>query len=818
MTDTRGEREGRPASLARQVRFGLVAVVTLVLTAASATLIVIGAREQLDQLATLQQERGRRAAVEIDGYLDDLLRKLGYLSRVRGLTLLPAEAQHDLLDALLRHNSAYEEVALLDSSGRVVTGASAYGPLKLEGGAGSPAFRAAFGEGEDFVGVVEMEPALKRPQLTLAVPARDRFDRIAGVLVARVNLEFLSFVVSEVGVGRTGYAYVVDNRGVLIAEKGKAAETFALEDLSARPFMRRLMAGKGVGTSAYRGLEGTKVLGAAAPATSARWNVVVELPTSEAYAPIRRMVLGMGAALGIAELLALELAFLFSRRIVVPLRALTRAAADIRAGDLDARVAIVSRNELGLLASTFNEMAGELRSLVQREAEHLAEQARLVAAAQVARAEVLAERRAAAFLAEASTLFAESLDYAAILKRVPRLVLPYLADWCVIDIVGDDAKIHRVSGAHMNPAKETLVSELRERYVPDWRSPQPAVHVLRTGAPLIMTTEESVRDHVRNGEHARLLEEIGTRSAMSVPLIVRGRTLGAITVGSMTSGRYGPGDLPLVEELARRAAMALDNARLYDEERAAVRARELFLSIASHELRAPLTPLMVQVELLLRTAKEGALARVAPERVVAQLESVDRQTRRLARLLDQLLDLSRMSMGRLSLELEELDLADLVRQVVGRHEVELARAGYTLAIAAPGPVMGRWDRSRLEQVVTNLLGNAIKYGQGKPIEIAIDARDTTARLAVRDHGIGISLADQQRIFQRFERAVSHRDFIGLGLGLHIARQIIEAHGGTIRVESQVGAGSTFTVELPRRGPEARPAPGAGRPGEGSEAA
>ena len=181
------------------------------------------------------------------------------------------------------------------------------------------------------------------------------------------------------------------------------------------------------------------------------------------------------------------------------------------------------------------------------------------------------------------------------------------------------------------------------------------------------------------------------------------------------------------------------------------------------------------------------------------LELASRQGARLTRLIDDLLDVSRLDAGRLPLELTVVELGALVREVVSRFEADLARSGCTVSLRGGAPVVGSWDRSRLDRIVTNLLSNAIKFGAGKPIELFVSAERGVARLAVRDHGIGIDPAQLGRIFGRFERAVSERHYGGLGLGLYISRRIAEEHGGSIRCESQPGAGATFTVELPCAG-------------------
>ncbi|QRN98379.1 MEDS domain-containing protein [Archangium violaceum] len=222
----------------------------------------------------------------------------------------------------------------------------------------------------------------------------------------------------------------------------------------------------------------------------------------------------------------------------------------------------------------------------------------------------------------------------------------------------------------------------------------------------------------------------------------------------------------------------------------ALKLRDDFLSIAGHELKTPLTTLQLHVQSLLGMVKERG-----EERLKEKLEKARRQTERLAALTDELLDVARLSTGQLTLRLEECDLSALVLDVVDRFAEAVARSECQLRVSVEEHVRGQWDRLRIEQVITNLLSNALKYGVGKPVEVRVNAGMGRARLSVRDNGMGIPLKDQARIFDRFERAVSSRNYGGLGLGLWITRQVVEAHGGVVRVESEPGNGATFIVEL-----------------------
>jgi signal transduction histidine kinase len=284
---------------------------------------------------------------------------------------------------------------------------------------------------------------------------------------------------------------------------------------------------------------------------------------------------------------------------------------------------------------------------------------------------------------------------------------------------------------------------------------------------------------------------------MAVPIMARGEVLGRITVGTELHSRsFTTRDLTAVEDFAHRCAFAIENARLYEEAQAAVRARDEFLSVASHELRTPLTPLRIQLQRLIGTRLRPPMQNVTPERLREILQRSERHVQRLGALIDNLLDVSRITSGRLSIDPEQLELTELVTDVVGRFREEVAHTGSTVTLHCEGEVSGRWDRLRIEQVVTNLLTNAVKYGQGKPIAVHVIAGEERAMIEVHDHGIGIPKDKQEHIFDRFERAVPSRAYGGLGLGLFITRQILDAHGGSIRVESEPEQGAIFVVDLP----------------------
>ncbi len=332
-------------------------------------------------------------------------------------------------------------------------------------------------------------------------------------------------------------------------------------------------------------------------------------------------------------------------------------------------------------------------------------------------------------------------------------------------------------------------------------SRHPAAKVLREGMPLLLThfTEDDFQNFCEDATHASYIRRLGIQSLMVVPIVARGQILGMLSlVSSRTERRYGQADLQMAREVARRAAVAIDNARLFQRTQQAIRVRDEFLSVASHELNTPMTSLMLALQTMDRVSRSGRAC--DPQMVGRLVERALRQGTRLRRLSRDLLDVARAHAEQLPLERTDVDLGGLVRVVIAQFALDLERARCTVSLREEGPVVGHWDRSRVEQILTSLLSNAVKFGAGEPIELTVSKEGGTARVSVRDHGIGIDPARRGQIFDRFERAVSERHYGGLGLGLYLSRRLAEAHGGAIRLESGLGTGSTFTLELPCAGP------------------
>ncbi len=397
------------------------------------------------------------------------------------------------------------------------------------------------------------------------------------------------------------------------------------------------------------------------------------------------------------------------------------------------------------------------------------------------------------FLSTVSEQLAASLELETTGRTVVRLPVPRFVDAALLCLAQAEGG-PRVWYANVDAERESKTLQALQTSLPAILSHAGVSRAMDSGHPVVKLSEKS------EAWPAALLDATTFSGEATFPLVAGARALGTLTLFVSDRSRLQlPQDLTLLEELAHRSAIALENAALFRSAEEAVRARDEFLAVASHELKTPLTPLRLSIQSLQRLAARGEMAKLPERRLDDALRGAETQIRRLVGLVDDLLDVSRITTRRLRLNLEPMDLGVVVQEVIDRHRSELAQAGCSLSTTIAPEVLGRWDRLRIEQVFTNLLTNAMKYAPG-PMEVAVEADGVIARLVVCDHGPGIAPEDQQRIFLPFERAVSYLKASGFGLGLYIVRQIVNAHGGVVHLDSAPGRGSTFVVELPRQPP------------------
>jgi PAS domain S-box-containing protein len=403
------------------------------------------------------------------------------------------------------------------------------------------------------------------------------------------------------------------------------------------------------------------------------------------------------------------------------------------------------------------------------------------------------------FLRGVSDLATESQDVETTLTRLARLTVPILADLCAVDLLSPEGRVYPLTVIDRDPKRSREATAHRRAHAADPGVRVSLEHVLRSGRRVhLRSLSPELLGAASAGQG--LLGTMGPDggSVLILPLHSRARVVGAVTLVQLEPGRsFGDAEMFLADEWARRASAFLENATLYREAQEAVRLRDEFLSVASHELKTPLTPLVLRLERLDRDWETLAAGRAAARE---QVQLALGQAHKVAGIIEGLLEVSHVTLGRLNLELSPVDLVPVVEEVMSGFSTQAKRMGCVLSHQLPKHLWGRWDRSRLEQVVTHLLSNAVKYGAGRPVRVELEEQDRQACLSVIDHGIGMAPQDRTRVFERFGRAVSERHYGGLGLGLFLTQQIVEALGGRVDVASELGRGSTFMVRLPAAGP------------------
>ncbi|HZH29851.1 MAG TPA: PAS domain S-box protein [Pyrinomonadaceae bacterium] len=415
----------------------------------------------------------------------------------------------------------------------------------------------------------------------------------------------------------------------------------------------------------------------------------------------------------------------------------------------------------------------------------------------------ITERRRAAeaerFLGDATTLLASSLDYELTLESVARLAVPYVADFCLVHMLEDDNSIRRMVVAHQDSAREAAWRDMQRRFPLDLNTPHTIAKVLRTGEPELFSeiSDAMWQAVIRDPEEIRMLREFDIRAAMIMPLTARGRTIGSLTfISSESARRYGRDDFALAGELARRAALAIDNARLYGRAQEANRAKDEFLATLSHELRTPLTPIIGWVHMM-------SSGQLAAEDITHGLSVIGKNSQSLAHLINDLLDMSAILSGKMRIDMLPVSLGAVVREAIETVRPRAARQNISLDfVPAPGAedALVSGDRTRLVQIFWNLLTNAVKFSpDGSRVRVVCEIAGASARVHVEDEGVGISEEFLPFVFDRFRQQdmSTTKAHGGLGIGLALVKSFVEAHGGTVSAASAgEGRGSRFTVSLP----------------------
>jgi len=399
------------------------------------------------------------------------------------------------------------------------------------------------------------------------------------------------------------------------------------------------------------------------------------------------------------------------------------------------------------------------------------------------------------FWAETSAALASSLDYKATLKVVARLAVPRVADCCAVHLV-EEGQIVTAEIVHADPTKALIAQRLTQKYTsrPD-RNAGPA-HVIRTGEPDFVpeVADQTLKDYSVDEEHLELLRRLHVRSAMIVPLSANEETFGSLTFLAEAPRRFGADDLVFARNVARHAALAIRNSRLYSEAQEAIRARDEVLGVVSHDLRSPTTNILMTTKLL-------GIPSLPHEQQQGMVQIISRAAQRMSRLIEDLITVARIRGGQeISLNIHPENPAGIVDEICETFGFQARAKSIELQCRKPQPVLAiKADRSRVLQVLSNLLDNAIKFTpEGGRIVVTCEEVGRGVRFSVKDTGRGIERKDLDRIFDRFWQGKSTAH-LGAGFGLAIAKTIVEQHGGRIWAESSPGLGTTFFFTLPLAG-------------------
>ena len=423
-------------------------------------------------------------------------------------------------------------------------------------------------------------------------------------------------------------------------------------------------------------------------------------------------------------------------------------------------------------------------------------QKQMEAQLRAARLEADRARQRTELLSEAGAILASTLDFDATLAAVARLPVPVFAEACIVDVMGPDGAVHGGEAIHGDPTMQAVLREIRRRYPPRPGVPDPTLEAVATRRPVLIprVSDEMLRATAQSEEHLRLIMAVRPRSGISVPMLARGEALGALTFVRYKGDPYTPADVPFAQELARRAALAIDHSRLYQEALAANRAKADFLATMSHELRTPLNAVLGYAELLLM----GIPVAVAPP-AQEHVHRIGRATRHLISIIEEILVFSRMEAGRETLSLAPLDLAELAREVAAIAEPLAADRRIRFASPFPPPE-GEvvTDGRKLRQILINLLGNAVKFTDHGEVGFQVERAPGEVVFRVTDTGVGIAPEHLEQIWEPFRQVQNPmtRTAGGTGLGLSVSRHLALLLGADLSVCSTPGEGSTFTLRLP----------------------
>jgi signal transduction histidine kinase len=750
--------------------------------------VIFNYRETQAILERLQREKADAAAQRIAQFVGEIERQIGWTTQGQWAASSIDQRRFDYV-RLLRQVPAITELRQIDATGKEQLKVSR---LAMDVVASGADFSQDVLFTDALAHKISFSPVYFRnesePYLTIAIAGSGRNP---GVTLADVNLKLIWDVIRELKVGRNGYAFVVDRQGRLIAHPdiSLVLRNISLATLPQVAAGLREMSGA-TSDASVAGPDinsaGERVLSAHAALPPLGWLVFVELPTAEAFAPLYESVVRTGAVLLSGLALAALAAFFLVRRMVGPIRQLQAGAALIGAGNLDSRINVETGDELESLADQFNIMAGQLQQSYAGLERKVAERTQELHASltyQTAISDVL------------KVMSRSTTNLAPVLQKVVEMAMElcHASQASIFEL--EDGTYRWTVGHGINTAYRDRETRTQIAGGPDTL----VGRVATTGravciADVMADPDYGPKDEARTG---------GMRSMLGVPLLREGVTVGVIAMARGVVEPFSDREVEMLIVFADQAVIAIENVRLFRE--IEEKSRQLtiasahksqFLANMSHELRTPLNAILGYTELLV----DGIYGELAgrPREV---LERVQVNGRNLLALINDVLDLSKIETGLVTLTVELYSIGALAQGVMSAMEPLAHAKGIALVTqideAAPP---GTGDARRLQQVLVNLVGNAIKFTDAGQVEVTTEAKDGRFRIAVRDTGPGIAPEDQETIFEEFHQVDNSSTRVkgGTGLGLAISRRIVELHRGHLFVQSTVGDGSIFVVDLPQR--------------------
>jgi signal transduction histidine kinase len=760
-----------------------VAVVSLALLANGLFEIWFSYQEHKTSLIRIQREQAEAASGKIAQFVKEIEGQLGWTTQLPWSAGTVEQRRFDAL-RLLRQVPAVTELSQLDANGKEQLRVSRLAMDVIGSGTDyskEPKFSQAVAK-KVYYGPIYFRRE-SEPYMTLAL-AGTRRD--AGVTVAEVNLKLIWDVVSQIKVGQKGQAYVVDVNGKLIAHPDISL-VLRNTDLSGLPQVQAARSGPLKDADAVtpvQDLQGRKVLAAYAPVNPLGWFVFVDLPVTEAFAPLYASIERSALLLIGALIFAVLGGMLLARKMVIPIQALRTGASKIGAGDLTQRISVKTKDELEDLADQFNDMAGRLQDSY----------ADLEKKVELRTAELGQSVRELRALSDVSHAVNSTLDLQTVLTTiVTKAVELSLADAGAIYVYDNSAKEFSLQATH--GMREEMIKAVTQQHMTLQTS-----HVGTAALTREPVQVSDIRDEPPSPVNDIILRA-GYRALLVVPLLRQTQIIGALVVRRKEPGQFTDATVELLKTFATQSVLAIQNARLFSEIEENSKQLELaskhksqFLANMSHELRTPLNAILGYTELIV----DGIYGEL-PQKMRDVLERVQSNGRHLLGLINDVLDLSKIEAGQLTLSADSYSLEALVHTVFGAVEplAKEKKLAFQVEVAHNLPTV-HGDERRITQVLLNLVGNAIKFTDQGEVTIKASAEDGFFTVAVCDTGPGISELEQAKIFGEFHQSDSSstRKKGGTGLGLTIAKRIIEMHGGRIWVQSVEGEGSTFSFTLP----------------------